>query len=1114
MSYKTELPLWVTLWNENIKTGLTSMSRNELSAACKQAGILVPRARRRLDDYVQSLLEHFLCTVTTVRTLFQSLPKSILSHDALLEAFAHKVHTSIPMSGHSVSAIANSAFTKLYGLKVTAVFRTPCLSSLYTPHMNSDEMVDVFADSVSFIIHLISRLSRVYRTDVARLLSIRASEQWVDIKSDLYTGFTALWSYLMTISSDHLTHLILSFDPNQEPLTIDVDNLPYMYACLTLGTQFVDCFFSPEQNSWHPHARSRRVVHARRSHVSQNYNTQPAVLSEWPSTPSSALGRQCMKSYVEATVYALPPVCSVCDRRAQDLTYHTIHVDSTLQDLEVDLDVLKFSLDWLPAHAASDFVFPNQMLNGVMLNSAGITYNGHVAALQICHDCYAPLQRKKMPRHAWANHLYRGVLPDEFLDMTPVEFMACSIYRSTVHVTRLYGSASDESAPRVLHGNTCAHELNTVSTAEALPRTTADLNNLVSVVFIGPGNLRMKDLRGLFRMRRSKIAKLLTWAKSHNVEYMHLPIDEAALNAIPEDGILPGLEDRVLHNDTPSVTVLHDLETAALAPHPVQDVVNSLKPTDISEAILDVDSLVPITTGPSHEHANDSTDHNTETTETEPFVFIEKIGVTDPEAVHVSGHTFFSSALRNITLNDNRPDLVIHRASAALNEYENPRLFPGLFLGLYPYGTGGFDDPRRVVAISMQKHAECLLDASSRIFRYHDHFMFVVVNILNRRLAHLHTSFTVSRERFAKVAAVIADTKPEALLNAAETMSTDEALDPEKHKGALELIRNVNTVAARVPGSNAARIYARTGIRSYFHCFGMPHLFFTANPNVAHSPVFQVIFGDTTVDLTHMIPTMPSTSERARQLALDPVAAADFSIKAIFEHLFGWSWQDRCSKPQGGILGRLRAFFGTNELTGRANLHGHFLIWLEGGLNPSKLHAKMQVDDEFSSRFFKFFDSIIHTSIPSNGVDHSASAELRAQRPPVPPSEHDMQTDPSSSTTWTSQFQSDVELLGESLQRHTCRAVCHKYGNVDKCRFQFPCKRISVSHFDKDSNSVILKYDDGTVNNYNPHILADCRHNHDLRCILSGRGAKAAMYYISDYITKTDSTPAQTLTLL
>lgn len=105
--------------------------------------------------------------------------------------------------------------------------------------------------------------------------------------------------------------------------------------------------------------------------------------------------------------------------------------------------------------------------------------------------------------------------------------------------------------------------------------------------------------------------------------------------------------------------------------------------------------------------------------------------------------------------------------------------------------------------------------------------------------------------------------------------------------------------------------------------------------------------------------------------------------------------------------------------------------------------------------------------------------------------------------SWTSEFQTEVQMChGEVLQQYECHPVCHKYGNEKKCRFFFPHDVVDSSHFESQTCSVVLKCEDAYVNYHNPYILVYCRHNHDLKCILSGKSAKAAMFYISDYITK------------
>ena len=67
---------------------------------------------------------------------------------------------------------------------------------------------------------------------------------------------------------------------------------------------------------------------------------------------------------------------------------------------------------------------------------------------------------------------------------------------------------------------------------------------------------------------------------------------------------------------------------------------------------------------------------------------------------------------------------------------------------------------------------------------------------------------------------------------------------------------------------------------------------------------------------------------------------------------------------------------------------------------------------------------------------------------------------------------------------------------------------------DPETNSIFLLCRDGTVNYFNPYLLVFCRHNHDIKCILSGKAAKAAMFYITDYITKGDLNTHEMLSLL
>ena len=57
-------------------------------------------------------------------------------------------------------------------------------------------------------------------------------------------------------------------------------------------------------------------------------------------------------------------------------------------------------------------------------------------------------------------------------------------------------------------------------------------------------------------------------------------------------------------------------------------------------------------------------------------------------------------------------------------------------------------------------------------------------------------------------------------------------------------------------------------------------------------------------------------------------------VECLFEHLLGWDTQKKHSKTSGGILGKLHTYYGVAEFTDHSQLHGHFLLWIDGGLNP------------------------------------------------------------------------------------------------------------------------------------------------------------------------------------
>ncbi|KAE9395281.1 hypothetical protein BT96DRAFT_761643, partial [Gymnopus androsaceus JB14] len=147
------------------------------------------------------------------------------------------------------------------------------------------------------------------------------------------------------------------------------------------------------------------------------------------------------------------------------------------------------------------------------------------------------------------NHMYRGELPADSKDITWVEEMACSLYHTTAHIARIFGSSS-ETNPLQMRGNTCAHPMNLFRNAASLPWTPSDLNDLINIVFVGPRKLNHKQMKKLtpYVVRKPKIAALLCFLCAHDRLYAGLPaIDQSALDLYPECNILPGLEDSIVY---------------------------------------------------------------------------------------------------------------------------------------------------------------------------------------------------------------------------------------------------------------------------------------------------------------------------------------------------------------------------------------------------------------------------------------------------------------------------------------------------------------------------------------------------------------------------------------
>lgn len=114
-------------------------------------------------------------------------------------------------------------------------------------------------------------------------------------------------------------------------------------------------------------------------------------------------------------------------------------------------------------------------------------------------------------------------------------------------------------------------------------------------------------------------------------------------------------------------------------------------------------------------------------------------------------------------------------------------------------------------------------------------------------------------------------------------------------------------------------------------------------------------------------------------------------------------------------------------------------------------------------------------------------------------------------------FKKDIVQLVNSNNIHqhtsTCYKYSKKYGN-QTCRMRMPRKIEDVSSINIESGEIKLRRLHETINNFNEYIISACRSNMDIKYIFTGSDAKALIYYITDYVTKSSLSFHDTFSLV
>ncbi|KIO23835.1 hypothetical protein M407DRAFT_77695, partial [Tulasnella calospora MUT 4182] len=213
--------------------------------------------------------------------------------------------------------------------------------------------------------------------------------------------------------------------------------------------------------------------------------------------------------------------------------------------------------------------------------------------------------------------------------------------------------------------------------------------------------------------------------------------------------------------------------------------------------------------------------------------------------------------------------------------------------------------------------------------------------------------------------------------------------------------------------------------------------------------------------------------------------------------------------PVGGLFGKVSGYYGTIEAQGRGSLHCHMLIWISGSLGPDELRSKLQNNDEFKNSLFAWLDDLIKTNLPGSEAPVSKADAVFEKRPAT--ERHPCTTRSEFlelERQFDTEFQRQLYRIVIDSNWHFHRETCWKYlrqgekKDDEHCRMRMNGSTRPQNELDPETGGILPRQSHPWINAYNDIVIMLLKSNMDISFIGSGAAAKALIYYITDYITK------------
>lgn len=731
-----------------------------------------------------------------------------------------------------------------------------------------------------------------------------------------------------------------------------------------------------------------------------------------------------------------------------------------------------------------------------ILNPKGLEYTDRVGNVRLCSGCSNALKAKKMPKFALSNWLYYGMdaLPENlkkaFDEATMFDRMLICRARANSVVCKF--NTKDEVGGRAgnnvlsqarkgVRGNILVTPLDAVKMNDVLPPGPESIRDTMCAIFVGSQIPTVANVTKFspILIRKSRVKTMITFLLEHNPHYTPSTAFQFSANNFQnllDGGTDEGVPCYVQIGQIP----LDDAVAAATSDYTPRNV-DTYTASDVNTASEDV--------------------------------LMENVGYTEGDGSPIAYHAMKTKALQHCL--ERRPVLIAGSGSTFVPDFQNPSLLSWLFPHLDPWGIGGFHHPSRRIRLSMEEQVSHLLRVDNSPFERDSEFAFVCYNIIRKSSVANTVRFSLPSHISRNIAHELIDVDVETLASLNTASQTDPSYTPQNddERKAFRLLAELRLAARHVPGSDGYKVMLRNQIRAIIQRRGTPSLFITINPADVDHPLVRFLAGED-IDLDD-VSRGEDLNEWQRKLfaAKHPAACAQFFDLMIRKFI---SVILRYGCPDRGAFGKCTSYFGTVEAQGKGTLHCHMLIWLEGHASPQSLRDKMKESDEYRDQVFRWLESVIKCEFPeemsieqartvhSNRIRHSDNGDPHPGTIPLPNlhlHEHDMPL------FWRS-YSHVVDQLLHQYNWHEHTDTCWKYLKRGQekcdanCRMGMDGSTHPTTSLDPETGKILLRRHHPKISAYTDigTFLLQC--NINTQYVGSGEQAKAYIYYVTDYITK------------